>query len=77
MSDTRQTTAADSNASSRRSVRGLLASTEIDTRLAGMIAALVIIWLGFHFLSDGAFLTSRNLWNLSVQSASIAIICIP
>ncbi|MFM7893824.1 MAG: sugar ABC transporter permease, partial [Actinomycetota bacterium] len=25
------------------------------------------------FLSDGAFLTSRNLWNLSVQSASIAI----
>ena len=38
-----------------------------------MVAALVIIWVGFHFLSDGAFLTSRNLWNLSVQSASIAI----
>ncbi|MFM8713127.1 MAG: sugar ABC transporter permease, partial [Actinomycetota bacterium] len=45
----------------------------IDTRLAGMVAALVVIWVGFHFLSDGAFLTSRNLWNLSVQSASIAI----
>jgi D-xylose transport system permease protein len=38
-----------------------------------MVAALVVIWVGFHFLSDGAFLTSRNLWNLSVQSASIAI----
>lgn len=38
-----------------------------------MVAALAVIWLGFHFLSDGAFLTSRNLWNLSVQSASIAI----
>jgi D-xylose transport system permease protein len=58
---------------SRRDWRGALAKTEIDTRLAGMIASLVIIWVGFHFLSDGAFLTSRNLWNLSVQSASIAI----
>ncbi|NDF69264.1 MAG: sugar ABC transporter permease, partial [Actinobacteria bacterium] len=38
-----------------------------------MIAALIVIWVGFHVLSDGAFLTSRNLWNLSVQSASIAI----
>lgn len=58
---------------SRRDWRGALAKTEIDTRLAGMVASLVIIWVGFHFLSDGAFLTSRNLWNLSVQSASIAI----
>ncbi|MFZ9730318.1 MAG: sugar ABC transporter permease [Ilumatobacteraceae bacterium] len=57
----------------RRDWRSLLASTEIDTRFAGMVGALAVIWLGFHFLSDGAFLTSRNLWNLSVQSASIAI----
>ena len=57
----------------RREWRSLFASTEIDSRLAGMIVALVMIWLGFHFLSGGAFLTSRNLWNLSVQSASIAI----
>src|SRR5438034_5507919 len=46
---------------------------EIDSRLLGMIAALAIIWLGFHILSGGLFLTARNLWNLSVQSASIAI----
>src|SRR5438034_8835962 len=46
---------------------------EIDSRLLGMIAALAIIWLGFHILSGGLFLTPRNLWNLSVQSASIAI----
>jgi D-xylose transport system permease protein len=32
-----------------------------------------VIWLAFHFLSGGDFLTSRNLWNLSVQSASIAV----
>ncbi|MCA1648000.1 MAG: sugar ABC transporter permease, partial [Chloroflexi bacterium] len=46
---------------------------EIDTRLLGMIAALAVIWLGFHIMSGGLFLTPRNLWNLSVQSASIAI----
>jgi D-xylose transport system permease protein len=56
-----------------RSIRSFLASTEIDTRLAGMIGALAFIWVGFNLLSGGLFLTSRNLWNLSVQSSSIAI----
>ncbi|MGZ4725279.1 MAG: sugar ABC transporter permease [Ilumatobacteraceae bacterium] len=56
-----------------RSWRDMVASTEIDTRLFGMVVALVLIWIGFHVMSHGAFLTSRNLWNLSVQSASIAI----
>ncbi len=59
--------------SSPRSWRDVIASTEIDTRLLGMVVALVLIWIGFHVMSHGAFLTSRNLWNLSVQSASIAI----
>ncbi|TAL11253.1 MAG: sugar ABC transporter permease [Chloroflexota bacterium] len=54
-------------------VRSFLAATEIDTRLAGMIAALGVIWIGFNILSGGLFLSSRNLWNLSVQSSSIAI----
>lgn len=38
-----------------------------------MIAALAVIWLGFNWLSGGAFLTPRNLWNLSVQTASVAV----
>lgn len=38
-----------------------------------MIAALVIIWLVFNILSNGLFLSARNLWNLSVQSAAVAI----
>ena len=38
-----------------------------------MVVALAIIWIGFHVLSGGDFLTARNLWNLSVQSGSIAI----
>lgn len=57
----------------RRTVKSLIASSEIDTRLAGMVIALAVIWVGFNILSGGSFLTARNLWNLSVQSASIAI----
>lgn len=48
-------------------------ATEIDTRMLGMLGALAVIWIGFHLLSGGLFLTPRNLWNLSVQSASVAI----
>jgi D-xylose transport system permease protein len=54
-------------------VAGALRSLEIDTRMLGMLAALVIIWISFNIVSGGTFLTARNLWNLSVQSASIAI----
>jgi D-xylose transport system permease protein len=50
-----------------------LKATELDTRMLGMVGALVVIWLGFHYFSGGLFLTPRNLWNLSVQSASVAI----
>jgi D-xylose transport system permease protein len=58
---------------SDRSIGALFRSLELDTRLLGMILALAIIWLGFQVFSGGLFLTSRNLWNLSVQSSSIAI----
>lgn len=55
-----------------------LRATEIDSRLLGMIAALLLIWVGFHLYGQivngfGAFLTPRNLWNLSVQTASIGV----
>jgi D-xylose transport system permease protein len=46
---------------------------EISPRLVGMLVALAVIWTGFHVASGGAFLTPRNLWNLSVQTASIAV----
>ncbi len=54
-------------------LRSLLSVTEVDTRLLGMAAALGIIWIGFNIVSGGNYLTPRNLWNLSVQSSSIAI----
>ena len=53
--------------------RHLIEASELDTRLIGMVLALIVLWVGFNILSDGRFLTARNLWNLSVQSASIAI----
>src|SRR5215472_7618697 len=58
---------------SGRGLASFTQSLEIDTRLLGMVLALAIIWLGFQILSGGLFLTPRNLWNLSVQSSSIAI----
>lgn len=59
-------------------VARFLKATEIDTRLLGMVGALVAIWIGFHLYGaivngNGAFLTPRNLWNLSVQTASVGI----
>ena len=54
-------------------VASVLQSLEIDTRMLGMLGALIVIWVGFNILSGGTFLSARNLWNLSVQSASIAI----
>ncbi len=56
-----------------RSLRTVMRAAELDTRLLGMVVALAIIWFGFNIISGGNFLTARNLWNLSVQSASIAI----
>jgi D-xylose transport system permease protein len=50
-----------------------LKATELDTRMLGMIGALLLIWIVFDVLSGGLFLTPRNLWNLSVQSSSVAI----
>ena len=55
-----------------------LRATELDTRLLGMVGALVLIWVGFHvygvlFRDGGTFLTPRNLWNLSVQTSYIGI----
>jgi D-xylose transport system permease protein len=50
-----------------------LVATELDTRMLGMVGALAVIWIGFDIASGGVFLTPRNLWNLSVQTASIAV----
>lgn len=54
-------------------VQRFFRSTEIDTRMLGMLGALLLIWIAFHVMSDGRFMTPRNLWNLSVQTSGVAI----
>jgi D-xylose transport system permease protein len=57
----------------RRGASGLLRSMELDPRLFGMLIALAIIWIVFDIWSGGTFLSPRNLWNLSVQTAVVGI----
>jgi len=59
-------------------VKRFFRATEIDTRLLGMVGALVLIWVGFQIFGgiitgEGVFLTPRNLWNLLVQTSAIAV----
>ncbi|TIT58706.1 MAG: sugar ABC transporter permease, partial [Mesorhizobium sp.] len=72
------TPAADTGADRAREselspVGRFLKATELDIRMLGMVGALLVIWVGIHLLSGGLFLTPRNLWNLSVQTSSVAI----
>src|SRR6201996_2413170 len=69
---------APSAAPNEPAVRRLLRATEVDTRMLGMIGALALIWIGFNIITwaqtgEGLFLSPRNLWNLSVQTSSLAI----
>ncbi len=56
------------------SARGnLFTLLEIDTRLLGMIGAFVVISIIFSLLTDGQFLSARNIFNLTIQTVSVAI----
>ncbi|WP_299917630.1 sugar ABC transporter permease [uncultured Roseobacter sp.] len=46
---------------------------EVDTRLLGMIGAFLVICICFNVLTDGRFLTARNIFNLTIQTVSVAI----
>lgn len=58
------------------SIGRIISRLEVDPRLFGMIGALIVIWIGFDIASDGLFLTPRNLYNLSLQTAEVAIMAI-
>lgn len=53
--------------------RNLLDTLGIDSRLLGMIGAFVVLCVAFDFLTDGRFLTPRNIFNLTIQTVSVAI----
>jgi len=50
------------------------ALTGVDTRVLAMLAALVVAAIVFNVLTDGLFLSPRNLWNLAVQTSVVGII---
>ncbi|MEJ6389570.1 sugar ABC transporter permease [Gymnodinialimonas ulvae] len=45
----------------------------LDTRLLGMVAAFIVLCLLFNLITDGRFLTPRNIFNLTIQTVSVAI----
>ena len=53
--------------------RSFFSALQLDTRLLGMIGAFIVLCLVFNFVTDGRFLTSRNIFNLSIQTVSVAI----
>lgn len=54
-------------------MKTFVAKLGIDLRLLGMIGALVALCVMFDLITGGRFLTPRNLFNLSVQTASVGI----
>lgn len=59
-------------------LKRVVRATEVDTRLLGMVGAMIVIWVGFQLVGgwitgEGVFLTPRNLWNLLVQTSAIAV----
>jgi len=58
----------------RPSIRVLLAQTEVDLRLFGMLLALALILLTFNILSGGKFFQPTNMITLAVQASGVAII---
>ncbi|MBO9432785.1 sugar ABC transporter permease [Ruegeria sp. R13_0] len=57
----------------QKSKQNLFQQLELDMRLLGMIGAFIVLCIGFNIVTDGRFLTSRNLFNLSIQTVSVAI----
>lgn len=58
----------------QKSIGSWLESIGISPRFMSMVLALAIIWLGLTFLTDGIFISSRNLYNLAVQSSVVGIL---
>ena len=55
------------------SLRRMVAATEIDLRLFGMLIALAGIWIGFGIVTGGQILNPASIVTLSVQTTVVAI----
>jgi D-xylose transport system permease protein len=55
------------------SLQRMVAATEIDMRLFGMLVALAGIWIGFGIVTGGQILQPASMITLSVQTTVVAI----
>lgn len=66
-------TQSDSELSPVPARKSIVQVLELDLRLLGMIGAFAVLCLGFDLLTGGRFLTPRNIFNLTIQTVSVAI----
>lgn len=57
----------------RHNFSDIMKTLGISPRFFSMVMALAAIWLALNLLTDGTFLTSRNLYNLAVQTSVVGI----
>ncbi|MFQ6548430.1 sugar ABC transporter permease [Aestuariibius sp. 2305UL40-4] len=67
------TTPDDTNRPPAAPKRNVVQALEIDLRLLGMVGAFAVVCITFNVMTDGRFLTPRNIFNLTIQTASVAI----
>jgi D-xylose transport system permease protein len=63
----------DASHTSDQGKRSWLQSLELDMRLMGMIGAFLLIAIVFNIITGGNFLSPRNIFNLTIQTVSVAI----
>ena len=64
---------ASANVPASAGKKSFIDTLELDTRLLGMVVAFVVLTIGFHIFTGGLFLTPRNIFNLTIQTVSVAI----
>jgi D-xylose transport system permease protein len=52
----------------RPSLQGFFQKTGFDPRFTSMLLVLLAVWLGLAVMTEGTFLSPRNLYNLSIQT---------
>ncbi|MEO1494593.1 MAG: sugar ABC transporter permease [Pseudomonadota bacterium] len=53
--------------------KSLVQTLDLDTRLLGMVGAFLVLCIAFDVITEGRFLTPRNIFNLTIQTVSVAI----
>ncbi len=64
---------AETSETTKRARKNFFAALEVDMRLLGMVGAFLVLALVFNFVTEGRFLTPRNVFNLTIQTVSVAI----